>query len=111
MADRVHVLVVDDDEELLEIVCFALRTRGYRVSEARTPAGARRLVDDEQPDFILCDDQTFLTEIASDYPDTIRILMWGSFIDEWATLLASGAVRSVLRKPFELGQLLACMTD
>src|SRR5689334_17941462 len=102
MADRLHVLVVDDDEDLLEVVSFALAARGYRTSAARTPAGARLQVDRDRPDIILSDDTTLLAEIAETHPDINRILMWGSFFDEWTGLLAAGTVRSVLRKPFEL---------
>jgi DNA-binding NtrC family response regulator len=109
-ADR-HVLLVDDDPDLVEVMAFALRARGHRVTVSHSTARARHLVELDPPDLVLSNNPVFLRELAAAHPDITRVLMWGSFLDEWAGLLASGAVRSVLRKPFELDQLLSCLTD
>jgi two-component system phosphate regulon response regulator PhoB len=49
-----HILVVDDEPDILEIVKFNLETEGYRVSCARTEREGRRAIR-SGPDLILLD--------------------------------------------------------
>lgn len=50
-----HVLVVDDDAHLREVVRYALSRAGFRVSEAGDGRSALAAVDREMPDLIVLD--------------------------------------------------------
>ena len=49
------ILVVDDDNDLLEFVQFALKRAGYEVVLARDEASAARAVQEEKPDLAVLD--------------------------------------------------------
>lgn len=52
---RTHVLVVEDDEDILELVSYNLRKEGHRVTQAATGEAALAAVCGETPDLILLD--------------------------------------------------------
>lgn len=53
MAD--HILVVDDEKDLLELVRFSLEQSGYIVATARTGAEALHAIQENKPNLILLD--------------------------------------------------------
>jgi DNA-binding response OmpR family regulator len=50
-----HVLIVEDEEPVRQILVRNLRGRGYRVSEARTAAWAIASAEHDPPDVIVLD--------------------------------------------------------
>ena len=50
-----HILVVDDDEPVRELLESYLTTEGYRVSTAPDAASAKHYLDGETVDLIVCD--------------------------------------------------------
>jgi len=50
-----HILVVEDEKPIREMIAFGLRRNGYEVSEAEDVSGARARVADRRPDLILVD--------------------------------------------------------
>ena len=50
-----HILIVEDDEALQEMMSSALRKEGYQVSQAFDGQAAVELVQKESPDLILLD--------------------------------------------------------
>ena len=52
---RKHVLVVDDEEGILELVEYHLRRAGYEVLLADTGLDGYRLAKDRQPDLVILD--------------------------------------------------------
>jgi two-component system OmpR family response regulator len=50
-----HILVVDDDAHLREVVRFALEQAGFRVSEAKDGAEALRVFPEIAPDLVVLD--------------------------------------------------------
>jgi DNA-binding response OmpR family regulator len=50
-----HVLVVDDEPSVLDVVGTRLKTAGYRVTTARTGNEALRAVRDDRPDLAVVD--------------------------------------------------------
>jgi CheY-like chemotaxis protein len=50
-----HVLLVDDDRDLVDILRIVLEGAGYRVSGAHGPAEGIRLVEQLRPDLVLLD--------------------------------------------------------
>lgn len=55
MAHGDHVLLVDDDAELLVFLADRLRRDGFRVTTARTGSEALRRVEQEWPDMVVLD--------------------------------------------------------
>ena len=55
MAQAEHILVVEDDADLCELLCDLLRTEGYRAESAYEGRGAVRRVTEERPDALVLD--------------------------------------------------------
>ncbi|MBU6470861.1 MAG: response regulator, partial [Gammaproteobacteria bacterium] len=54
MADK-HVLIVEDEVPLREMLSFGLQRTGYRVTESGNCAAARAVIADGRPDLLLLD--------------------------------------------------------
>jgi len=50
-----HIIVVDDDKEIREIVTIALKCNGFEVAEASNSQQLRRLLAEQTPDLIILD--------------------------------------------------------
>ena len=50
-----HILIIEDERPIREMIAFGLRRAGFEVSEAADSQAARRLVADRQPDLMLID--------------------------------------------------------
>ncbi|MDE2345431.1 MAG: phosphate regulon transcriptional regulator PhoB [Gammaproteobacteria bacterium] len=50
-----HILIVDDERPLREMVAFGLQRAGYKVSEAEDCSSARAKIADHLPDLLLLD--------------------------------------------------------
>jgi DNA-binding response OmpR family regulator len=50
-----HILAIDDETPILELLTEYLKTHGYRVSTATHGAAAMRIVETEAPDLIISD--------------------------------------------------------
>ncbi len=50
-----HILVVEDEKPIREMIAFGLRRSGYEVSEAEDTGKARACIADRRPDLILVD--------------------------------------------------------
>jgi CheY-like chemotaxis protein len=56
MATHQHILVVDDDEDILTLVCLVLELEGYRAIPARDGIDALRILNEQElPSLILLD--------------------------------------------------------
>ena len=53
--DRKHILIVDDDPDILEFLCTLLRTNGYTAVGARDTNAAVERLRDRVPDLLLID--------------------------------------------------------
>jgi DNA-binding response OmpR family regulator len=49
------ILIADDDEDILELVCFRLEQAGYETTRARDGEEALRLVRERRPDLCVLD--------------------------------------------------------
>ncbi|MCG8607802.1 response regulator, partial [bacterium] len=49
------ILVVEDEEDILELVCFTLEEAGYRVLSANTGTKALELARSHHPDLLILD--------------------------------------------------------
>jgi two-component system, chemotaxis family, chemotaxis protein CheY len=107
------VLVVDDDPDILEVVCDILEGEGYRVARARNGRDALTRVDEELPRVILLDlmmpvmdGPAFANALhgrGEDHQIPIVVISADGDAQKAAALGAHG----FLAKPFDIDALLA----
>ena len=93
-----HILSVDDEQDIRELLQESLGMRGYRVSTAATPDEARKIAKADRPDLIILDFQieesdgfVLIDEFRKLYPDIPLMLLTGA-------VFGKGAVREVIEK-------------
>ncbi|MGL4306152.1 MAG: response regulator, partial [Mycobacteriaceae bacterium] len=114
MTDSAHVLIVDDDADVLASLERGLRLSGFKVSTAIDGADALRKVKELQPDAVVLDINmpildgvsvvTALRAMDNDVP--VCVLSARSSVDDRITGLEAGA-DDYLVKPFVLAELVA----
>ncbi|HEX8439257.1 response regulator [Archangium sp.] len=109
---RVHVLVVDDDPDMQEVMVLTLEVGDYRVSRASNGREALERVEVEMPDLILLDMRmpvmdgwTFAAELRRRYGHHAPIVVCTAAEDAQRRAREVDA-RGCLSKPFELDELL-----
>lgn len=115
-----HILVVDDEPDLVELVAVNLRFEGYRVSIANDGQQALAVVAQEVPDLLLLDvmmprlDGWGVLGALQEDPDTrdVPVVMLTALAGERDLIQGhlSGAV-SYVTKPFDVRGLLACVAE
>ena len=111
--DQPHILVVDDDTRIRELLRSYLRDNGFRVSVAATAADAREKMAGLAFDILVLDvmmpgeSGTTLTRTLRDEANDVPILMLSALAqsDDRIAGLASGS-DDYLAKPFEPEELL-----
>ena len=93
-----HILSVDDEKDIRELLQESLGMRGYRVSTAATPDEARKIAKADRPDLIILDFQieesdgfVLIDEFRKLYPNIPLMLLTGA-------VFGKGAVRDVIEK-------------
>jgi DNA-binding NtrC family response regulator len=83
-----HILSVDDEADIRELLQEALTHKGYRVSTAAEPVEARRIVREDPPQLIIMDFQieesdgfVLIDEIRKLAPVTPILLLTGAAFD------------------------------
>ena len=91
MPEPKHILIVDDEADIRDILSSALEMAGYRVSQADSVAAAKRLVAEAPPDLIITDLQlensdglAMIAEIKLQLPQVPTLLLTGVLFDEKA---------------------------
>lgn len=111
-----HILVVEDEKPIREMIAFGLRRNGFEVSEAEDVGAARRAMADRRPDLLIVDwmlpdmsglELTRLLKRDKDHRE-LPIIMLTARADEHDKVagLDSGA-DDYLTKPFSPRELLA----
>ena len=111
-----HVLVVDDDLAVCDLVRTILELDGFRVSEAHHVIEADRLITERVPDAILLDiglpgiDGLFYCRRLRDNPQTkfLPVIMISGSSDARARAMEAGAT-AYLRKPLDALELLSLL--
>lgn len=113
---RFHILVVDDQPEMLTLVVRALEEDQHIVSKATSGPEALRMIDEHMPDLVVLDykmtgmDGLAVTKTLRARPETkaLPVLMLTAMTDEPSTRGAFEAgVTDYLTKPFSIPQLTA----
>lgn len=83
-----HILSVDDEADIRELLQEALTLRGYRVSTAAEPEAAKKIVKADPPQLIIMDFQieegdgfVLIEEFKKMVPDTPIMLLTGAVFD------------------------------
>ena len=83
-----HILSVDDEADIRELLQEALTLKGYRVSIAADPAAARKIVKEDPPQLIIMDFQlevgdgfVLIDEFRKQLPGTPILLLTGAAFD------------------------------
>src|ERR1700744_4339856 len=111
--ERLHILVLDDDPTITDLVEDVLGA-DCSITIANTIDDARAALEAGQYEVLLCDyvldgasSTAFLESVAVHHPALRRVLMTGTSNAEWRDMLDRGVVVSALSKPFDLNQLWA----
>ena len=93
-----HILAVDDEQDIRELLQESLGLQGYRVSTAANPDQARKIAQADRPDLIILDFQieesdgfVLIDEFRKLYPNIPLMLLTGA-------VFGKGAVREVIEK-------------
>jgi DNA-binding NtrC family response regulator len=93
-----HILSVDDEQDIRELLQESLSMRGFRVSTAANPEEARKIAKADRPDLIILDFQieesdgfVLIDEFKKLYPTIPLMLLTGA-------VFGKGAVREVIEK-------------
>jgi two-component system, OmpR family, response regulator len=113
MTATVHILVVDDQKEICEVVQQYLSSEGYRVSVAHDGTGMRKVIGQDPVDLVILDlmlpgedGLTLARQLREDSTVGIIILTGRSETVDRIIGLEMGA-DDYLPKPFHLRELLA----
>jgi DNA-binding NtrC family response regulator len=83
-----HLLIVDDEEAIREILTEVLAMRGYRTTGVSSLADAERVIGEDPPDLIISDLQleeadglALVSRMKACVPNTPILLLTGVFFD------------------------------
>jgi CheY-like chemotaxis protein len=110
-----HILLVDDETAVRELLVEVFSGAGYRVSEAPSPALALQMIRAEQPDLVITDLQMdeidgfeFIDTLHASAPKLPIILLTGVMFDAGAIeKTLSGKISCYLEKTSSLQEILS----
>jgi DNA-binding NtrC family response regulator len=83
-----HILCIDDEADIRELLQEALTIKGYRVDTAAEPDAAKKIVQEDPPDLIIMDFQieegdgfTLIEDIRKLGPKIPILLLTGAVFD------------------------------
>ena len=103
------LLIIDDEPSVRRSLQRLLRGEGYRIHQAADTTEARRILEAEIVDVVVCDQDmpgqsgtAFLLEVADKYPQQRRFMLSGRFqSDDVAVAIDAGAVHRFMMKPWD----------
>lgn len=109
---KAHVLVVDDEAELYQMVAICLRQSGFRITTAENTADAYNLLKQDSYDAIVSDVMmpgedgvTFLGRVHQTWPDIPVILMTGYAQLQMAVDAIKNGAFDFVHKPFDFDHI------
>jgi DNA-binding NtrC family response regulator len=104
---RLHVVILEDDEDLAALMQETMVLRGHTVSLAHELQAAWREIATNTPDVFVADfwigretSASLLAAVRVAFVEIRCVLVSASSSHEWAHLLEQGLVQDVLKKPF-----------
>jgi DNA-binding NtrC family response regulator len=110
-----HILIVDDEASIREILRLALIRRGYRVTDVTSAAQARRVAREDPPKLIISDLQLedsdgleMIAHLKIELPEVPVLLLTGVHFDAQVVHeTLAGKISSYLHKTAPLARILA----
>lgn len=102
-ANESHILIVDDEKSIVELLCIVLEDEGFHVTGEVRISGAVRSIKDEHPDVILADVMMpgmtgpELADAALQMDPNIRVILMTAALDS-----NPDGRYPLLAKPFDL---------
>jgi CheY-like chemotaxis protein len=115
--DMAKVLVVDDDPDLLAICSLILESEGYDVEAARNGCEAMEKISKSEPDVVLMDvmmptlDGLTVCKMTKTDPRTKDLPIIIMSASETLREKGRGCANAVLRKPFDIDNLLNTVSN
>lgn len=107
-----HILVVDDEESLLDMMGMALEMMGYQATRASSLAEASRLAERQRFDLVLLDNHfpeghgdSIVPALLERWPETHIVIVTANDTDQHVLRALSLGAREILNKPFGLDEL------
>jgi two-component system alkaline phosphatase synthesis response regulator PhoP len=125
MADKQHILVVDDDPDLVEAVSMRLESESYQVTKAYDGEEAWDCIKEDRPDLVILDvmmprkdGYRICEEIkkSDEYKDIVVVLLTAVAEAVTSTTYTHMDAKNTLAddyipKPIELGKLMEIVTE
>jgi DNA-binding response OmpR family regulator len=115
------IMVVDDDPDILEVLYFNLKARGFDVSTVSSGQEALQAVPLEQPDLLLLDvimpdlDGWEVLKIIKDHYDVseMKVIMLTAKNTERDKLIGTSILKAdgYVTKPFDINELLEIIRE
>jgi FixJ family two-component response regulator len=110
-----HLLLVDDEENVLNALVRVLRRDGYTLYTAKSVNQAFEILANNPIEVVLSDQRmpekngtVFLSEVKRSYPNTVRLMLSGyTEVGAVTEAINEGAIYKFLTKPWDDGQLRA----
>lgn len=118
MEPTARILLVDDEPHVTANIRTALRKQPWEIREANSGQMGLELAGEHRFDVIVSDEQMpgmsgaeFLSRVAEQSPETIRIILSGQgSLDTAIRAINEAGIYRFLTKPCESEELLACLT-
>ncbi len=117
--DKKRILVVDDEKDIVEIICDLLKGDGYRTLAAYDGDQALQMIGREPPDLVILDikmpvvDGFAVIETVRAIPSLVStpiiVLTATQIIQEVEDRLKNFNIQTCISKPFEPTELLAAV--
>jgi CheY-like chemotaxis protein len=115
---QARILVVDDEDDVRDMIAYALSSEGYAVSTTASGDDAVAAARSGAVELVICDikmpgmDGVEITRRMKQVAPNLPIVIVTGFLSE-DTLAAcnAGGASAYLRKPFELAELICVVKD
>jgi len=106
-----HILLVEDDASIRDLVTMVLEDEGYEVTAKATPLEATRLLDQGRFDLVITDGfSTLPGAVIANTADVVRragltpVALFSAHTDDLGVAEAAG-FQDLITKPFDLDRL------
>lgn len=111
-----HVVIVDDEPKVLEILCDLVRSCGYRVSEVTSARDAVQILKEDSVDLVLTDlmmpeinGWQLLRTVKRTFPDLPVVVLTGFIPEQGETILTERKADGYLTKPVDKDELVSLL--
>lgn len=116
--EKQHVLVLEDDSSISELLNWILSDAGYRVTCVNTLRSARKACEESLPDVILADlllpdglGSELVYEITAKYNGSSPVSIVMSAVPQAGKHASAAGANLCLTKPFDVTELLDSISD